>query len=278
MFSVSSRRCLPLLLLALPPAVHAGAPARPAPSKAALEAVSDIRGRIEAGDCPRAVAYLKDRWKAGHPEVALLAGSMHENGICVKADWDKAVSFYVQAHQGGLPEAAERLAAGYADPARGPDVAAALWWSRQGRGGASFGSCDPSAQAAADPERFVGELQTWSPSKLAICNYVVGVMSTLSAEVNYPRRAQAYSIGGEVTLRFLPGVPRIDLKKGETEAYALYGWVDGDVLRDREAKPVTDSFEKTLREVAQRALRRYPQPPGISPDLSISTKFIFSLD
>lgn len=262
-----------IFLLALLPG-----PQAQAASRAALEALEDIRSRIQARDCAGAVGRLKDGLKAGHAEVSLMAGSMYENGICVKAGWANAVTFYVQAHQGGLAEAAERLAAGYADPANGPDAAAALWWSLQGRGGARTDACAISSQAAKDPDRFVAELQGWAPAKLATCTYIAGVISTVSAEVKYPRLAQAWSMGGDVTLRFLPAVPRIDLKKGETEAYRLFGWVDGDTLRDREARPVADSFEASLREVARRALRRYPQPAGIPADAEVAVRFVFGLE
>ncbi|VXC32270.1 hypothetical protein [Massilia sp. 9I] len=266
-----ARRLLPALLV-LPLAQGQAA------SRAALEAVHDVRIRIEARNCGAAVEQLKAGLKAGHPELALLAGSMYEHGICVKANWDNAVTFYVQAHQGGLPEAAERLAAGYADPARGPDAAAALWWSLRGRSGMRSGTCAVPEEVEQDPDRFVAELKTWDPSRLAICNYIIGVLWTIAAEVKYPAQAQAWGLHGDVTLRFLPGLARIEVKKGETGAYQLYGVIDGDVLRDRESIPARGGFEKMMREVADRALRRYPQPPGIPADTSVSVKYVFSLE
>lgn len=262
--------------LALLPAAQAGAVTR-----AAQEAVHEVRMRIDARDCGGAVERLKAGLKAGHPEVALLAGSMYEHGICVKASWDNAVTFYAQAHQGGQMEAAERLAAGFADPARGPDAAAALWWQLQGRGGGRTQRCTVSRQAETDPDRFVAELKTWQPARLAICNYIAGVISTISSEVKYPGRARAYGLGGEVTLRFLPGVPRIELKKGDSETYQLYGVIDGDTLRDRDrdrdSGPMAGFFEQSMRGVASYALRRYPQPPGIAADAQIVVKYVFEL-
>lgn len=270
MFAALSHLALPMFLL--PSLAQAQAS-----SRLALEAVHDVRIRIDARDCGAAVERLKAGMKSGYPEVALLAGSMYEHGICVKPDWDNAVTFYVQAHQGGLKEAAERLAAGYADPARGPDAAAALWWSLRDRGGARTQACAVSEAAQQDPDRFVAELKAWDPAKLAICNYIVGVISTVSAEVKYPRLAQAWSMHGEVTLRFLPALPRIELKTGETGAYQLYGWIDGDAVRDREAAPVKRGFETALREVANRALRRYPQPAGIPDNAEVAVRYVFDL-
>ncbi len=240
--------------------------------------VHDVRSRIVSRDCAGAVKRLKDGLKGGYPEVSLLAGSMYEHGICVKANWDNALPFYVQAHQGGLPEAAERLAAGYADPARGPDAAAALWWSLRGRGGPRFEACAVPPGAEQDPDRFVAELATWDPSKLAICNYIVGVLSTISAEVKYPEKARAWGMHGEVVLRFLPVVPRIDLKTGVGGAFRLFGWLDGDTLLDQEAGKASGGFETALREVANRALRRYPQPLGIPASAEALVRYVFSLE
>ena len=262
--------CLFLVLL---PAAQAGAATR-----AAQEAVHEVRSRIDARDCGGAVERLKAGLKQGHPEVALLAGSMYEHGICVKASWDNAVTFYVQAHSGGLAEGAERLAAGFAEPARGPDAAAALWWGLQGRGGMPNQACAVSREAEKDPDRFVAELRSWHPTLLAICNYMVGVISTVSSGITYPGRARAYGLGGEVTLRFLPAVPRIELKKGGSKEFQLYGWVDGDKLRDREAGLADGFFEHSLRELANYALRRYPQPAGIPDGAQAMVKYVFELE
>lgn len=262
-----------LVLLALPPAAQAEAT-----SRMGREAVHDVRSRIEARDCGAAVARLKAGLRAGHPEVSLLAGSMYEHGICVKADWDSAVTFYIQAYQRGFPEAAERLAAGYADPARGPDIAAALWWSLRDRGGARLEPCAVSPAAQQDPDSFVAELTTWDPGKLAICNYIVGVLSTISAEVKYPTRAQARGMQGEVVLRFRPAVARIDLKTEAGGAFRLFGWLGGDTLPDPDAGRATGSFETALSEVANRALRRYPQPSDILPGAEASVKYVFQLE
>lgn len=267
----SAARCF--AFLALLPMAQAGAATR-----AALEAVHEVRSRIDARDCGNAVERLKAGLNAGHPEVALLAGSMYEHGVCVKANWDKALTFYVQAHQGGAPEAAERMAAGFADPARGPDAAAALWWNLQGRGGARTEACAVSRQAETDPDRFVAELRTWDPSRLAICNYIVGVISAISAEMRYPGHRRAYGLGGEVTLRFLPAVPRIDLKTGDSDVYVPYGLLGGDTPRKQLSGPTTGFFENSMRELAGYALRRYPQPAGIPADAQVAVRFLFTLE
>jgi hypothetical protein len=242
--------------------------------------VSDIRQRIELQHCDGAVEDLKAGLKKGFVEVSLLAGSMYDNGVCVKRDWNRAVLFYVQAWQGGMKEAADRLAAGYAAPENGADVAAALWWSyrgsNQGARAKGMPDCKVSPAAAKDMDRFVAELQTWPQARLAVCNYMIGVMSTISAEVGYPAFASAYNVGGDVSLRFLPAVPQIDLRRGEVREYAMYGLVNGDKARERSSRSA-GSFENALREVADRALRRYPHPGGIPPDTLVTTDWHFEV-
>lgn len=239
-------------------------------------AVDAIRGSIAARNCTQAVERLKSGLKNEYSEVFLLAGSMYENGICVKPDWARAMSFYVQAHEAGEEDGAARIAAGYADPANGPDVAAALWWATRTR---AFGpgACGIPKEATADPDRFVAELKTWPQARLSACNYYAGVLSTISAEVKYPDQAAAHAIGGDVKLRFLPGIPRIDLQRGESREYEMVGWVMADTLRDRKTSRMADGFEAELSRVANRALQRYPQPKGIPADTVIEVKFTFGI-
>ena len=266
-------RASTILLLAL---LGAAANAQGGTRSGAL-AVDGIRGAIAARDCNLAVDRLKSGLKNGYPEVFLLAGSMYENGICVKRDWARAVSFYAQAHEAGEADGAARIAAGYADPANGPDVAAALWWAWKNP---AFrpGACGVPKEAMADPDRFVAELKTWPQARLAACNYVAGVLSTIAAEVKYPDQAAAHAIGGDVKLRFLPGIPRIDLQRGESREYEMVGWVMVDTLRDRKSRRMADGFEEALSRVANRALQRYPHPGGIPADTLIEVKFSFGIE
>lgn len=259
-----------LLLAACGTTAHAG-------TRSGALAVDAIRGSIEARDCGLAVDRLKSGLKNAYPEVFLLAGSMYENGICVKRDWDRAATFYVQAHEAGEKDAAARIAAGYADPANGADVAAALWWAWK-TPGFRLDQCAVPGEAMADPDSFVAALKAWPAARLAACNYVAGVMSTMSAEVKYPELAVAHGIGGEVTLRFLVGVPRIELQRGASHEYELLGWVNADTLRDRKTRKMGDGFETALSAVANRALQRYPHPGGIPADMLIQVKYIFGIE
>jgi hypothetical protein len=244
--------------------------------RAADSALEDVQRHIAARDCEGAVSRLKAWLKQGEPKVFLLAASMYDNGLCVKRDWSKAVDFYTLAFEKGLPEAADRLAAGYAEPANGPDVAAVLWWARKGRS-LKVSRCQVAKDIADDPETFVTELGLWSPERLTQCNYIVGVLSTISAELSYPKVGSDYGVGGDVAVRFLPGQGRIEVKQGESREYALLGWVDGDAARDRWKPTVTNAFQKMLSELANRALARYPQAAGIPVDTKFEVTYSFSI-
>lgn len=248
----------------------------PETDRIAGQVVDSVRLSISAGNCDAAVYHLKGGLKANRPQVALLAGTMYETGLCVKRDWDTAVGYYALAYDGGLMKAAQRLAAGYADPANGPDMAAALWWGRQGHG-LRLSYCAVSKEASEDPDRFVAELDTWPASRLAACNYIVGVMSTVAAEVVFPERAGDFALGGNLDLRFVPSKPVFEVKMGEAQDYAMLGVLDGDALRFRHTKDKTGVFEKAVNDVATRALARYPQPPGIPATITLDMQYNFSI-
>lgn len=269
--TLSSTLGLATLLAALcsAPASAAPGPVDPQLDSIADEIIGSVRIAITAGNCDAAVNLLKSGLKSGRPKVSLLAGSMYEQGLCVKRDWDTAISFYALAADGGLNQGADRLAAGYADPVNGPDIAAALWWAQRGMSRLVIPYCPISDEALKDPDRFVAEIGTWEPARLATCNYVFAVSSMMTAELAYPELAADFNLGAEVRYIFYPGKPAVEIEKSETQEYAMLGVIDGDALRYRNRKDKTGGFEKAVNDVAKRALARYPQPPGISPDAKV---------
>jgi hypothetical protein len=257
------------VLLAAPFSWSAAAAAGPT---AGAEAANLIKVRIAMNDCGEAAGLLEAGLKQGYPEVVLLAGAMHDKGFCVKRDWNRASDFYAQAYQAGVRKAADYLAAGFAAPENGPDVAAALWWASRGTAHAAQG-CTVSPAAADDPDRFVAELAAWPQGRRAACNYIAGVLSTMAIDVRYPREAEKYRIEGDVVVRFLPGVPRIDLRL-ENVSEPLGGGRPA-VARGRSLKKLSADFEKILDEIAQRTLQRYPQPTGIPADTVVEVDYRF---
>jgi hypothetical protein len=262
--------CLALALAALPVAAHAG---RLPAGQAAVESVMD---HIRSADCKGAVGALNAGLAENHPEVALLAGSMYDNGVCVRRDWQRAVQFYVQAHDGGHAGAVYRLAAGFAAPENGPDIAAALWWASRIRP-AVMEACAVTGAAADDPDLFVAALNAWPQKRLAHCNYIVGVMSTLAGEMRYPDRPLSFAVGADIEMRFVPAVPRMDLRPTGSTEFTMLGIVDGNEQNERYSKRMTAAFLDTVRALSERAIKRYPQPPGIHPESQAVMRFTFTI-
>lgn len=259
-----------LLFPALPGAAHAG---RLPAGEAAVESVVN---RIRSGDCKGAVGALNAGLAKNHAEVALLAGSMYDNGVCVRRDWQRAVEFYVRAHDGGHAGAVYRLASGYAAPENGPDIAAALWWASRVKP-ATVNACAVTGAAADDPDLFVAALNAWPQQRLAQCNYIIGVMSTLGGEMRYPDRPLSFAVGADIEMRFMPAVPRMDVRQTGSTEFRSLGIVDGNELNERGSKRMTAAFLDTVRAVSERAIKRYPQPPGFHPDLQVLMRFKFTV-
>ncbi len=247
-------------------------------ANAGSEAADDVLRRIQAGDCAGAAKRLNEGLARDSPEVNFLAGTLFDNGVCLKADWKKAVHFYVKAYDGGKQAALYRLAAGFAAPEHGADVAAALWWASRRKAEFSFKECAVGAAAMDDPDRFVAELRSWPAPRLALCNYMVGVLATLAGEIRYPEKALYRSVEGEVALRFAPAVPRIDFRAANAREYQVLALGHGAAPGGIDTGTGMGAIENALGQVAARALKRYPQPAGIGPDTVQEIVFHFSMD
>ncbi|MES2129466.1 MAG: hypothetical protein V4463_19520 [Pseudomonadota bacterium] len=245
-------------------------------STAGEDVVRSVVNAIEREDCPAAVGALKDGLAKNLPEVVFMAGGMYEDGICLKANWQRAVDFYVLANEQGNRAARYRLVSGYAAPVGGKDVAAALWWASR-RPGEVIGACQVGAADHDDPDRFVAVLAKWPKARLDACNYVAGVMATLTGDIEYPGRAQSHALNGTVVVRFTPAAAKFEIVSAETEELTMSGWVDGNAVRDRQSKSVTGSFAKAINQIGARALKRYAQPAGIDPAWTSEVKFVFTL-
>ncbi len=103
-------------------------------------------------------------------------------------------------------------------------------------------------------------------------------MATIIGEIRFPTNAERLGLGGLFKLRFEPAVPRVDIKTEETREVAIGGWLDGNAMEDRNARSVKGSFEPSMRQVADRALKRYPQPAGIPPETMSGLEFVFELE
>lgn len=235
-----------------------------------------IANALEHKDCPAAVSALNRGLRREWREAWMLAGAMHEHGVCVKADWLKAEDYYRKAHEAGERAALPRIVAGLAGPAGGRDKAAALWWALQGHLQLPE-PCRQPAPLVKDPDAFVRVLRQWPARRLEACVYVAAVMSTIAGEAEFPGRAMEYGITGAVQVDFDPAQGRVDVDTRRIDTLQMTGAVDGDVLRDRESRSFARVYERQLKAVAERALAAYPRPEGIDPDWRLSTTFVYEI-
>jgi hypothetical protein len=223
-------------------------------------AVQAVSGAIVRGDCAAAASALNAGLAKQHTEVWMLAGAMFEDGLCLKANWERALNFYQRADNAGQPAAAGRLASGYATPAGGRDLAASLWWAVRAKT-ALPAPCAQAAPLAGDPDRFIAALNAWPAGQLAACAYAGAVMSTLQSELVAPDLGASLGLEGTIRITFVPAEARIDLTD---DLVAAGGLVADAATRTAEARATRAALQEQLRQTADRALKRHVKP-GVVP-------------
>jgi hypothetical protein len=219
-------------------------------------AVQAVTEAMTKRDCTAAASALNTGLGKSYPEVWLLAGAMFEDGLCLKPSWDRAVDFYQRADNAGQPAAALRLAAGYATPGGGRDLAAALWWAARGKTPLPA-ACASATALANEPDRFVAALKAWPAGQLEGCAYAAAVMATLQGEFAGNDLASALGLEGRVRITFVPAEARIDID----DDLAAAGGVAADAaVREAQARTMRTALQQQLRAVADRALKRHVKP------------------
>jgi hypothetical protein len=222
-------------------------------------AVQAVTEAMAKRDCTAAATALNAGLAKQHPEVWLLAGAMFEDGLCLKANWDRAVDFYQRADKAGQPNAALRLASGYATSAGGRDLAAALWWAARGKV-AQPAACASVATQAAEPDRFVAALKAWPAGQLDACAYAAAVMATVQGELVGDDLASSLGLEGRIRIAFVPAEGRIDID----DDLAAAGGVTADAaVREAQARTMRTALQQQLRAVADRALKRHAKPAAV---------------
>jgi hypothetical protein len=201
---------------------------------------------------------------------------MHEEGLCVKKDWGKAVELYLLAQQQGSSRGTLKLVAGYAAPANGPDIASALWFGQSTA--MSPASCRVPTEVHDDLDRFVKHLNAWPKAKLDACNFSTGVLAAVAGAIEYPALAFAHNLNGKLIITFHAAKSEFDLRLSEVEPIRSYGRVDGDMLRDQKSSYATNSFKREVLEIGSKVLARYPKPPQVNVDMNNSVQFIFKIE
>jgi hypothetical protein len=232
-----------------------------------------VQAYLDSKDCPGAVRAIKDGVKARQPDVLLMAGTMMEEGICMQADWKKAVDLYDMAYQAGSASAWYAMVAALA--VEGRDNGSALWYAAQRPTGLPS-YCFPKADPLKDLDGFNAELERMTPSVFKSCVYMVGVMHEVFSRTRFPRDALYHDVQANLIMKFVPSSGTISWTFKQTA-----GAVEGDRSMAQAQFGDQRKFEKSLLNYvtskSNYALARYTRPEGIDPSLELSGEFVFSI-
>lgn len=232
-----------------------------------------VQAYLDSQDCPGAVQVLKDGVKARQPDVLLMAATMMEEGVCMKADWQKAVNLYDMAYQAGSPTAWEAMVAALA--VAGRDNGGALWHAAQ-RPTSLPSYCFPKADPVKDPDAFNAELERMAPNVFKACVYMVGVMHEVVGHAKFPRDALYHQVQGDLTMKFVPSTGTISWTFVKTaDGLASYRPMSSAQFDDE--RKTEKSLLNYLTGKGTFALARYTRPEGIDPAIVLSTVFVFSI-
>jgi hypothetical protein len=240
--------------------------------------VDQIEYLLADGNCRAAVAAINTGVAAKKPHIMQLAGAMYEDGLCVKQDWDKAVSFYMRAEEAGNRFAIGRLIAGYARPGR--DNSMALYWAaRSEQHGAYPPSCIPVANPVSDQEGFIAGLERMPPATFQGCVYLVGVVSEIVSQVRYPRLALLNGISGQYTMRFVPATGTVTWTIDEFDMSGNGGSVRFLTSAEQNSPHVIrNSLLNYLQGKSNFALARYTRSgDSFGPDYAFKFRFVFNI-
>jgi len=232
-----------------------------------------VQAYLDSKDCPGAVKAVKDGIKARQPDVLLMAGTMMEDGVCMKADWEKAVTLYEMAYQAGSPTAWSAMVAALA--VAGRDNGRALWYSAQKRRRLPS-YCYPKADPLKDPDAFNGELERMAPDLFKACVYMVGVTHEVAGHAQYPIAALHHGVQGDLTMKFVPSTGTISWTFVKTADGMASVRSMSSAQFDDERK-IEEKLLNYLTKNGQFALARYTRPEGIDPGLVLSIVFVFSI-
>ena len=234
----------------------------------AAKAVTDA---VQAKNCTGAVAALNTGLAKAHNEVLVLAGAMFQDGICVKANWDRAVRFYERAHAAGSPVAAPHLVAGYASTAGGRDLGTALWWAAKANT-AVPSACADVVPLANDTTQFVAALNKWPAGQLQGCAYAAAVMASVQADAASHELQASLGLKGTLKIAFSPASGQMsfeqDLGLAPTNKVALDA--------GNQERAMRNALAEHLRDLAERSVKRFEKPTSMAPDWRVAAEIAFS--
>jgi len=243
------------------------------PLTEAEKVVQQVTAALAKRDCPGAVAALNAGLGKGYPEVVTLAGALYEEGVCVKPNWDRAVSLYQRAVNAGHPGVAARLAAGYASAQGGRDKAAAVWWAVRAQT-ALPAVCKPAASSD-DTDRFIAALQAWPAGQLDTCAYAAAIMANIQAEAEGegPSLATSFALVGKIRVVFVPHEGSVEIVDELTEG-AVTGNLSADAVAvQTERRNARKNFMAGLRLRADMGFKRFEKPSAVPADWRVEAAY-----
>jgi TPR repeat protein len=233
-------------------------------------APADVPAMVRQGQCASAVRALNEQLKTPTDRLLVFAGAIHEIGACVKRDWPRAESFYLQAARMGSASARLRLAAAYADAANGPDLGASLWWAHEAALPRPEACVVARFSPTMEPEVFVKAIESWGLPRVRACAYVGAVVAGTMADMLDSDAVAAAGPATTVRMSYEPGEGRFVARRMEAErSVEERRWRLGDA-----PDAATDRLGQ-LRRSALAAARRYAAPSSIDPSWRVDLEWQF---
>ena len=234
-----------------------------------------VQAYLDSKDCSGAVQAVKDGVKTRQPDVLLMAATMMEEGICMKADWKKAINLYEMAYQAGSVRAWFAMVAALA--VEGRDNGSALWYAAQRPTGLPP-YCFPKAEPLKDLDGFNAELERMAPNVFKACVYMVGVTQEVSAHA-FPRNALYGNVQGSLNMKFVPSSGTISwtFKQPADGVAGPAGYRSMERVQFDDERTIEKRLLKYATAVGDSALARYTRPEGIDPSIVVPREFVFSV-
>jgi hypothetical protein len=227
-----------------------------------------VVAHIERKDCAAAIAELNKGLGTGNAEVQVFAGTLYENGVCLKQNAERAMQLYERADAAEHPGAAARMVAILASADAASDYPSAIWWAHKAKLPLAP-PCQLSAAQLASDSSIVAALSVWPAAQLQSCAETAAVVASVEAELRSPEFLDAIGLLGSVQMRFQPALRNIDW---QTDV-RLPSRVGAAESVERESREAQTAFASFLRKTGERAIARFPTLSKADPQWRIEARY-----
>ena len=244
------------------------------PNAQAGEATKGVVKALEARDCAAAAKELNTAIAGGSAEALVFGGVMFEEGLCLKANGERAARLYQRAADAGAPDARSRLASLYASPVGGSDKGAAIWWGLQA-GLPLPKACVVDADMRGNAERFAQTLNAWPAGQVDACVHVTAVLAVLDAELVLLKPDNPSQDGVTVEFRpatgrlaasvsalgtsFADAAPRVTTANNVVGSNAISQSASPEQIRAQAVLEEKQELARQIDRVCKSALARFPR-------------------